>query len=112
VTICGREYKKGDMIHLRCDDGVNYRPVDGPDPTYRIKPLAWEDSRQRQSSWEARTSAWVCEVVYQDGMYHWTVEDVHGCGPDRGCEDTFKAASLAAESAYRKLVAEHLEVVG
>ena len=74
-------------------------------PTYRIKPLAWENNT-------ASFLGLSVHVVGKDGLWRWEiVNDDSWASHAKGYESTLDAAKSAAESAYRALVAEHLEVV-
>ena len=85
-------------------------------PTYRIKPLVWE--QQPDGSWLAmgmfgcRVQVW----YHHEHGWMWNIENgnfddsLAHSRPSERLPNTL-SAKAAAESAYRKLVAEHLEVV-
>lgn len=81
------------------------------EPVYRIKPLVWET--------ESGGEITKCDIgPYWISAYAWGGWTVQSVGIDEfvanvaeGTELSIEAAKLAAEAAYRKLIAEHLEVV-
>ncbi len=82
-------------------------------PTYRIKPLVWMHTKiGRNERASAACSGTIATVDHERGKgYVWFMQLEDGGWASDGCEPTLDAAKSAAESAYRALVAEHLEEV-
>ena len=92
---------------------------------YTIKPLVWEKNRNQAhtASCNGRIYAHVQPITptkHQPCPWAWWVDhhseydalvDTYGVPIDDGYADTLDTAKLAAESAYRKLLADHLEAV-
>jgi hypothetical protein len=83
-------------------------------PVYRIKPLVW---RQEEYFWygEVGNSASLHAFIEQRSGWNYEIRadsDGDFVAIKHGWDyPTLDAAKLAAESAYRKLIAEHLEQV-
>ena len=100
------------------------------EPTYTIKPLEWEGARpdvmkancHSEFEWAVGIFGCLIEAFQYDDdaeSWHWTIEATIKRGhdlmcmtvarsPDNNNLKSLAAAKLAAESAYRRLLAEHL----